>query len=166
MNVPPLMTAAVSATANAPSERFPRKYFSRNVPLRCAKLATTPRPREISVKRTSAISVGGSAWMAETLFMQASLADVLLELGRVVLAEVVVGHHEPGEPDREDRTHGPGDHDPPEDPRRHPQDRPDILRAERPPFADVAEQVAVGTAVRRRGEPEEADDDGLASGVL
>ena len=27
MKVPPLITAAVSATANAPSERLPRKYF-------------------------------------------------------------------------------------------------------------------------------------------
>ena len=34
MNVPPLMTAAVSATENAPSERFPRKYFSMKLPLR------------------------------------------------------------------------------------------------------------------------------------
>src|SRR3954463_8407110 len=103
MNVPPLMTAAVSATANAPSERFPRKYFSRKLPLRCAKLATTPSPSEIRVKRTSAIRVGGWAWIAGALFIQASRADVGLEFGRMVLAEVVVGHHEPGEPEREER---------------------------------------------------------------
>src|SRR3954453_9606878 len=166
MNVPPLITAAVSATANAPSERLPRKYFSRNVPFFCAKLATTPRPSEITVKRTSAIRVGGCAWIADTLFIESSRADVVLELGRVVLAQVVVGHDEPGEPDREGRTDGPGDHDPPEDPRRHPQDRPDVPGAERPTFADVAEEVTVGATVGRRHEPENADDDRLTAGVL
>src|SRR3954452_18187754 len=98
MNVPPLMTAAVSATANAPSDRLPRKYFSRKVPLRWAKLATTPRPSEIKVNSTSAIIVGGCAWMAATLFMHPPLADVPLKLRRVVLAEVVVDHEESGEP--------------------------------------------------------------------
>src|SRR5262245_26997852 len=132
MNVPPLITAAVRATANAPSERLPRKYFSRNDPFRWAKLATTPRPSEISVNRTSAINVGGWAWIACALFIPPPRADVLLELGRAVLAEVVVTHHEPGEPEREYRADSPGDHDPPEDPRRHPQDRLHVLRAERP----------------------------------
>src|SRR3954469_6160963 len=98
MNVPPLMTAAVSATANAPSERLPRKYFSRKLPLRCAKLATTPRIREITVKRTRAIRVGGWAWIACALFMESPRADVFFKLGRVVLAQVVVDHDEPGEP--------------------------------------------------------------------
>src|SRR4051812_31036408 len=129
MNVPPLMTAAVSATANAPSERLPRKYFSRKLPLRCTRLATTPSPSEIRVNRTSAIKVGGWAWIACALFIQVSRPDMGLQLGCTVLAEVVVGHHESGEPEREQGRDAPRDHDPPEDPRRHPEDRPDVLGA-------------------------------------
>src|SRR4051812_6744883 len=104
MNVPPLITAAVRATANAPSERLPRKYFSRKAPFRPAMFATTPRPSEIKVNRTSAIRVGGWAWIALALFMQASLADVLLELLAVVGAQVVVGHVESREPEHEQGT--------------------------------------------------------------
>src|SRR4051812_2733186 len=166
MNVPPLMTAAVKATANAPSERFPRKYFSRKLPFRCTRLATTPSPSEITVNRPRAIRVGGCAWIACALFIEPSRADLRLEVGRVVLAEVVVGHDEAGEPEREHPADGPGDHDPPEDPRRHPQDRADVLDAEGTPLADVAEQVAVAAAVGGRGEPGQADDDRLASRVL
>src|SRR5262245_37455227 len=140
MNVPPLMTAAVKATANAPSDRLPRKYFSRKLPLRWAKLATTPRPSEISVNSTSATSVGGCAWMAATLFMEAPFPDLLLQLGRVVLAEVVVGHHEAGEPEGEQCAGSPGRHDPPEDPRGHAEDRPHVGLAERVIGPDVAEQ--------------------------
>src|SRR5215468_2733429 len=99
MNVPPLITAAVSATANAPSDRFPRKYFWRNPALRLAtRLASTPIPSETRVKTTRATSVAGWAWTAAALFMQAALPDVGLELRGVVLTEVVVGHEEPGEP--------------------------------------------------------------------
>src|SRR5207237_9527029 len=104
-----------SATANAPSERLPRKYFSRNDPLRSANLATTPSPSEISVKSTRPINVGSSAWTAPALFMPPPFADVLFELGRVVLAQVVVGHEDAGEPEREQCAPGPRDHDPPED---------------------------------------------------
>src|SRR4051812_33101032 len=98
MKVPPLITAAVSATAKAPSERLPRKYFWRKFPLRPARLATTPSPSEIRVKSSSATSVGGWAWIAAALPMEPALADVALELGRVVAAQVVVGHVEAGEP--------------------------------------------------------------------
>src|SRR3954447_19667681 len=130
MNVPPLITAAVSATANAPSERLPRKYFSRKLPLRPAMFATTPRPSEISVNSTSAISVGGCAWIAATLFMQASLADVLLELVGVVGAQVVVDHVEPRKPEHEQRAGRPRDDHPPEEPGGHAEDRPHVLRPE------------------------------------
>ena len=130
-----------------------------------ARLATTPRPSEISVKSTSATSVGGWAWIALGVIHADPLPDVALELGGVVLAQVVVGHVEPGEPEREQRADGPGDHDPPEDPRRHPQDRPDVLRPERPARADVAEQVAVGAAIHRAASQTAADDDRLAAGV-
>src|SRR5262249_42469214 len=165
MNVPPLMTAAVSATANAPSDRLPRKYFSRKLPFRSAKLATTPRPSEIKVKSTSAIKVGGCAWIPVTLSMQASLANVLLELGCVILAEFVVLHEVPREPDREDGTHRPRNHDSPEHPGRHPQDGPNVFGAERTVRPDITEQVAVGAAVGHRHKPGDADDDRLAAGV-
>src|SRR5215213_1470059 len=101
MNVPPLMTAAVSATENAPSERLPRKYFRRKLPWRPARLATAPMPSEASVKRIRATSVGGCAWIAPASIMGAApLPDVGLQLGRVVRAQVVVGHGEPREPGR------------------------------------------------------------------
>ena len=62
MKVPPLITAAVSATANAPSDRFPRKYFWRKPDfLLATRFATTPRPSETIVKITSATSVAGCA---------------------------------------------------------------------------------------------------------
>src|SRR5262249_49372711 len=116
MNVPPLITAAVSATAKAPSDRLPRKYFSRKLPFRPATLATTPRPSEISVKRTSAINVGGWAWIALTLFMQAPLPDVLLELVGVILPQLIVGHVESRKPEHEQGTNSPRDDHPEEEP--------------------------------------------------
>src|SRR4051794_18421639 len=104
MNVPPLITAAVSATANAPSERLPRKYLRRNPAFRLAtRLATTPRPSETSVKSTSAPIIAGcvSGISGLAMVLLSRLADVGIELGRVVAAEVVLGHREPGEPDGE-----------------------------------------------------------------
>src|SRR5262249_30306586 len=134
--------------------------------LRWAKFANTPRASETRVKITSAIRVGGWAWSAAALPMRPPLADVALQLRRVVLAEVVVGHVEPGEAEREHGTDGPRDHDPPERPRRDAEDRPDVLHTERVPRAAVAEQIAVDAAVRRAREPDRRDDQGLAAGVL
>src|SRR3954447_10968742 len=142
MNVPPLITAAVSATANAPSERLPRKYLRRNPALRLvARLATTPSASDTSVNSTSASRVAGWAWTASALVMPRPFADVRLQLGRVVGPQVVIGHDEPGEPGREQAAGRPRDHVAPEPPRGHPQDRPDVLAAERVPLAEIAEQV-------------------------
>src|SRR5215213_547099 len=98
----------------------------------------------MSVKITSATSVGSSAWIATALFMPDPLANVAHQLVGVVLPQVVIGHVEPGEPEGEQRTEAPGDHDPPEDPGRHPEGRMDVSRPEDLPGSVVAVEVAVG----------------------
>src|SRR5262245_7457408 len=108
------MTAAVSATAKAPSDRFPRKYRLRKPALRlAARLATTPSPSDIAGKIAKAISGPGWSVVTIALFIAGRLPDVGLQLGRVVGPQVVVGHHESREEEDEQATEEPGEEDPP-----------------------------------------------------
>src|SRR5262245_21733695 len=123
MKVPPLWTVAVSARAQAPSPRFPRKYASRNRPRATARDARVPSQTDATTTPNSvarapqpadgAVAVGASG---------SAIARVLTPL-----AEVLVGHEPPREPAGDQHAHPPRGHDPPEHPRGEPQHEPDRL---------------------------------------
>src|SRR3954470_20919415 len=116
-NVPPLITAAVRATATAPIERFPRKYFFRKSALLVAtRLATTPSPSEIRVNSRRAITGPQWPWRGSSV-MRHPFADLALQVGGVVAAEVVLAHHETDEPGGEQPADAPREDYPPEEPR-------------------------------------------------
>src|SRR5437879_5754773 len=119
MNVPPLWTVAVSARAQAPSVRFPRKYASRNRPRAVTREASVPSHTDATTTPNSVARAPQSADGA------ASASGIVHVLAHV--AELLVAHESPREPARDQDTHAPGRHDAPEDPRGESQHEPDRL---------------------------------------
>src|SRR4051794_39695697 len=111
MNVPPLWTVAVSASAQAPSPRSPRKYDRRKPP-RAARDASVP-------SQTEATTTPNNVTSAPQPAVGAPIGSGIVR-APAVLAQVVVSHEPPREPARDQHADHPRGHDPPEHPRREP----------------------------------------------
>src|SRR5262245_17320754 len=123
MNVPPLCTVAVSARAQAPRARFPRKYASRNRPRAEARAASVPSQTEATTTPNSVARAPQPG--VATAAARASRSGIIRVLAQ--LAELVVAHEPPREPGRDQHTDAPRRHDPPEHPGGEPQHEPDRL---------------------------------------
>src|SRR5262245_8428289 len=116
MNVPPLCTVAVSASAHAPSPRLPRKNPSRKCFLSIVRCASVPSQTEAAMNTSSTHSTELD-WAAE-----ASGIPGLPQLVDVQpLFQLVVLHAAQPEPDGEDCAQPPRQDDAPEDPVREAQ---------------------------------------------
>src|SRR5690606_12409251 len=117
MKVPPLCTVAVSASAQAPSPRFPRKKPLRNEPFCIARLAIVPIHIDARTNRISAASApkptAGCSGIGHLSLVRGAGRR---GFGFRIPSQVFVAHHHAAEDEGEGEAHSPAKNDSPEDP--------------------------------------------------